>query len=103
MVCSIRRSRLSGEITCPASKSYTHRAIFLASLACGSSTITGALKSEDTDATIAACRSMGAKIDRDGCRLTVRPGEEVQSASIDAANSGTTIRLSSAMAALAAG
>ena len=33
MKCKIEKSKISGQIICPPNKSYTHRAIFLASLA----------------------------------------------------------------------
>ncbi len=102
MKCVIERSRLSGEICCPASKSYTHRAIFLASLADGPSTIANVLASADTDATVAACRSLGAEIEQDGDALRVTP-RGLRPADIDAANSGTTIRIASAVSALAEG
>ena len=102
MRCRVARSRLSGDVACPASKSYTHRAIFLASLADGPSSITGALRSDDTDATIAACRGLGASILHEDGRMVVRPGR-LRPANVDAANSGTTIRIASALAALADG
>lgn len=102
MRCKVERSRLSGTIRCPASKSYTHRAIFLASLAGRGSTVTNALRSADTDATLAACQSLGAKIEADGEALRFGGGQ-LRPAEIDAANSGTTIRIASAVAALVDG
>ncbi|MGH9910382.1 MAG: hypothetical protein ACRD32_07050, partial [Nitrososphaerales archaeon] len=41
----MKRSTISGTVRCPPSKSYTHRAIAIASLANGESTITNALLS----------------------------------------------------------
>ncbi len=100
--CTIEQSRLSGEIACPPSKSYTHRAVFLASLADGPSTVENALLSADTQATIAACRKMGSTIMCDGDTLKVEPGK-LRPAYIDAANSGTTLRMAAAVSALAEG
>ena len=48
MICNVKRSQLDGVIKCPPSKSYTHRAIFLASLAEGKSTIYNPLLSNVT-------------------------------------------------------
>ena len=102
MRCSVSRSSLSGVIRCPASKSYTHRAVFMAALASGPCTVTNALRSADTDATIAACRSLGARIGDEGSTLLFEPSH-LRSGEIDAANSGTTIRIASAVSALAEG
>ena len=64
MNCKVEKSKISGNIVCPANKSYTHRAVFLASLANGKSTIKNILVSDDTKATIEACRKFGAKINQ---------------------------------------
>src|SRR5574337_2020529 len=103
MKCKVEKSRLSGSISCPPNKSYTHRAVFLASLASGKSTIRNVLLSRDTLATINACRIFGAKIMVDGSTLTVEGVGNLlpTSKEIDASNSGTTIRIASAIAALA--
>lgn len=99
MNCSVSKSVLSGSIICPPNKSYTHRAIFLASLA-GQSHITNVLISGDTMATIQACRAMGASLDvrKDSLMVhdAINPSGDI---CIDAANSGTTIRLASAISA----
>jgi len=100
--CKIERSCLSGDVVCPSSKSYTHRAVFLASLADGPSTIENALLSADTQATIAACRKMGSTIFCDDSTLKVEPGT-IRPGYIDAANSGTTLRMATAISALAGG
>lgn len=100
MNCRVRRSTLSGTVCCPPNKSYTHRAVFLASLA-GDSTVDGALTSGDTLSTVGACRKMGADVSVRGQQVKVgRAIEPDGDATIDAANSGTTIRLASALAAL---
>ncbi|MXY61646.1 MAG: 3-phosphoshikimate 1-carboxyvinyltransferase [Cenarchaeum sp. SB0665_bin_23] len=100
MNCSVSRSILSGSITCPPNKSYTHRAIFLASLAGQDSRVTNALVSGDTISTIRACQSLGASMDIQGDTImihdSINPSGEIL---IDAANSGTTIRLASAISA----
>lgn len=120
--CNVAKSTLAGTVVCPSSKSYTHRAIFLASLAYKKgSTITNILRSEDTDATIDACRKLGAVFDlsedtihvtntiptpyaksnsrhQDPDYVKERPSNDA--IVIDARNSGTTIRIASSIAAL---
>ena len=54
MKCRVEKSEINGDIICPPNKSYTHRAIFIASLAMDKSIIKNILRSEDTDATINA-------------------------------------------------
>lgn len=102
MKCKIEKARLSGKIVCPPNKSYTHRAIFLSTLAKGQSKISNVLLSRDTMATIDACKNFGAQIKIDGSNLTVEsPGEiNLQSLNIDASNSGTTIRIAAAISSL---
>ncbi|HEV2192591.1 MAG TPA: 3-phosphoshikimate 1-carboxyvinyltransferase [Nitrosopumilaceae archaeon] len=102
MKCKIDKVRLDGNIVCPPNKSYTHRAIFLASLAKGKSQIRNVLLSRDTIATINACKTFGAKIKEDGASLTIEGYGDLrlQSNEIDASNSGTTIRISAAIASL---
>ena len=100
MRCNVRRSRLSGSIRCPPNKSYTHRAIFLGSLS-GNSAIKNPLYSSDTEATISSCAEFGATISREPDSLHVANPICVDSArTIDAANSGTTIRIAAGIAAL---
>ena len=104
MKCKIERSVLTGEITCPTNKSYTHRAIFIASLAKGQSLVKNVLFSEDTKATINACKIFGAKIEHIGNHLKIQnPEGKIQPSTINALNSGTTIRIASAIAALTEG
>ena len=102
MKCKIEKVRLSGNIICPPNKSYTHRAIFLASLAKGKSQIRNVLLSRDTIATINACKSFGAKIQTDGTNLAVESSGTIRATNseIDASNSGTTIRIAAAIASL---
>ena len=57
----------------PGSKSQTNRALVLAALATaeGLSTISGALRSRDTDLMIGALRTLGVTVDGDDTELTV--------------------------------
>ena len=104
MNCKVEKTKISGTLVCPPNKSYTHRAIFLASLADGKSVIKNVLYSRDTNATISTCKSFGATIIQDNSSLTVNGIKEVKTPSeIDASNSGTTIRIAAAIAALGKG
>lgn len=87
---------LHGTVTVPPSKSYTHRAIILASLAKGESTIRNPLLSEDTLASIEACRKIGAQIDVLDEKIQIKGVFGVPKAPndvIDVKNSGTTLRV----------
>ena len=102
MNCRVEKSTISGRIVCPSNKSYTHRAIFLASMADGKSMIKNILKSGDTNATVNACRNFGVEIKEIGNSMAVKSTGELklQNNTIDAANSGTTIRIVTAISAL---
>jgi len=103
MNCKVEKSSIDGKITCPSNKSYTHRAIFMASLADGKSMIKNILKSGDTIATINACKNFGVEIKEEENNLIVdSPNElKLRDSIIDAANSGTTIRIAAAISTLA--
>jgi len=105
MNCKIQKSKLNGKITCPSNKSYTHRAIFLAALSDGKSIVKKILHSNDTIATISACRGFGVEVEEVENNVTIKNkiGEIVQSSMINAENSGTTIRIAIAIAALSGG
>jgi 3-phosphoshikimate 1-carboxyvinyltransferase len=98
----VRRSRLNGTVRCPSSKSYSHRAIAIASLADQPSTITHVLMARDTLATLAGCSALGADIKYGATKMRIKgsdcfnPPENV----INAENSGTTIRILTAMSGL---
>jgi 3-phosphoshikimate 1-carboxyvinyltransferase len=99
----VKPSKLSGEVAAPPSKSYTHRAFMIAALARGESKIVNPLLGLDTLATIDAVRALGAEITQDGVvwRVSGTGGKiKPRADMIDARNSGTTIRLMSAIAAI---
>jgi 3-phosphoshikimate 1-carboxyvinyltransferase len=102
MRCKVDKSRLSGIIKCPPNKSYSHRAVFLATLANGKSTLRNVLLSRDTLATIEACKGFGAKIEINNSTVMVESKGEIipQTREIDASNSGTTIRIAAAISSL---
>lgn len=66
---------LDAVVELPGSKSLTARALVLAAIAAGPSTLTGVLRSRDTELMIAALTTLGARIVEDGSptRLRVTP------------------------------
>jgi len=102
----ITPSSVTGEVSAPPSKSYTHRAVILASLAAGESLIENPLLSDDTLYTINACRSLGTDIKLESDRLKINgTGGQIRvtasGGKIFAGNSGSTIRMVAPLAALA--
>ncbi|HEV7851124.1 MAG TPA: 3-phosphoshikimate 1-carboxyvinyltransferase [Mycobacterium sp.] len=90
-------------VTVPGSKSQTNRALVLAALATaqGTSTISGALRSRDTDLMIGALRTLGVTVDGDDTELTVSgriapPAD----ATVDCGLAGTVLRFLPPVAAL---
>ena len=104
MKIKITPSPVSGVVSAPPSKSYTHRAVILATLAAGESIIESPLLSDDTLYTINACRYLGADITLDSDRLKITgTGGKIRVANrqrIFAGNSGSTIRMVAPLAAL---
>ena len=99
-----KTDRIEGVIKAPPSKSYTHRAIIISSLADGKSILNDPLYSEDTLASLNACRALGCDIKKEDDRCIVngtggvlKTPEDV----IDLKNSGTTLRIMTSVSALA--
>jgi 3-phosphoshikimate 1-carboxyvinyltransferase len=93
-------------VVIPGSKSLTNRTLVLAALAAaqgeGRSTITGALRSRDTDLMIGALRTLGLAIDGDSSELTVSGGlSPAAGAKVDCGLAGTVLRFVPPVAALA--
>ena len=97
-------SEIGGSVKAPPSKSYSHRAVILASLAKGKSKLYDMLYSEDTLSSIRVCEALGAQITKNKDYLEViGTGGKLHNSStepIDLANSGTTLRLMTSVAAL---
>ncbi len=97
----VRAARVQGTVRAPPSKSYTHRAFLLAALSGGPCRVGGPLLSEDTEATLAAVESLGARVSRSESSVGIRGGPlAAPSRPIDARNSGTTLRLLTGVVAL---
>jgi len=102
----IRESAVNGEIMVPGSKSHTIRALVIAGLAGGVSEIRRPLISGDTASCITALEALGVSFERGegaipflrvtGCGGQLKKYEKT----IDVGNSGTTLRILTAVAAL---
>jgi 3-phosphoshikimate 1-carboxyvinyltransferase len=102
----IRRSKhLDGEVIAPPSKAHTHRMLTASLLAKGTSRISNALVSDDTNTTLRAVEAFGAEIELRGNCWTVRGvgTPRVPENPVDCEGSGTTLRFMIPTAALAPG
>lgn len=85
----------------PGSKSLTNRALLLSALAADPCTISGALRSRDTDLMIAALRTLGLRVDGDATELTVAGAiAPPPDARVDCGLAGTVLRFVPPLAAL---
>src|SRR3989338_5318591 len=89
--------KLQGSFYPPPDKSISHRALILASLAEGTSTLRNFLRAEDCLATARALKMMGVEMseEKEGLKVMGRGLEGLKKSShvLDVANSGTTLRL----------
>jgi 3-phosphoshikimate 1-carboxyvinyltransferase len=117
----VKKSQLSGRISCPPSKSYSHRAIVISSLSNGVSNLENVLLSRDTIATINCCKMLGISVESASINdkqkstnnqlnsslnavgnlkvssIGGRVGFDTPEDILNAENSGTTIRLLTSM------
>lgn len=101
----VSSSRLEGVVNAPPSKSYTHRAVAIASLA-RRTRILDPLISDDTRSTMHVARMLGAEVERleDHIQVIGTQGEiSTPDNVVDVGNSGTTLRIMTAVSALASG
>ncbi len=94
-------SGLKGEITVPADKSISHRAIILSSLAKGKSVIKNFSDGQDPHSTLKIFKALGIDIEENGSEVTVKSDSELYKSEtpLDCGNSGTTMRLLSGVLA----
>jgi 3-phosphoshikimate 1-carboxyvinyltransferase len=94
---------LNGIVDVPGDKSISHRYAILAGMASGKSVISNYSSSKDCESTLSCLKQLGAEVQRTGNLVEVSsPGWkklEPTSPTLDAGNSGTTIRLLSALLA----
>ena len=102
MTLSSKKSILNGIVKIPPSKSYTHRALIAASLSEGNSKLNNLLISSDTLSTVNACIEFGSQIKLNGTSADVLGSSLIKLPQniINANNSGTTIRIMTALSSL---
>ena len=96
----------NSDVTVPGSKSYTHRILIASALSDGIFTVYNGLKSEDTLLTLNALRQMGINIHVERDRFVVHGTNGILKPCNDPVylgNSGTSVRLLTAVAALGQG
>ena len=105
MEITLKKSKLSGEVIAPPSKSYTHRALICAGLACGKSEIGGISESEDVNATLDCLEAMGAVYVRraNSVIVTGNGGKIKPDAVYRCRESGSTLRFFIPIALLSGG
>ena len=94
---------MHARVSVPGSKSLTNRALVLAALADGPSTITDGLKARDTKLMIGGLRALGTTISMDGPCWRVKPGRLSGPAHVDCGLAGTVMRFLPVVAGLAHG
>lgn len=95
---------LAATVRIPGSKSQAARALVLATLADGPTTLVGAPDARDTRLLLAACEALGVRATRAGDRLTLRPARPLRAPGrVDCGLAGTVERFVPPLAALADG
>jgi 3-phosphoshikimate 1-carboxyvinyltransferase len=94
---------VSGRVTVPGSKSISNRALILAAISDGPSTLSGLLAARDTSLMRSALVSLGVGISEKGGLVTVTPGSLKGPARVDCGLAGTVMRFVPPVAALADG
>jgi len=100
----IRRTEaLSGEVSAPPSKAYTHRMLIAALLSNGVSKIANYLVSDDTSATLRAIKALGAKVKQQQNFLEIEGAKTLKTPEkpINCGESGATLRFMIPVAAIA--
>ena len=107
-ISPLARSPPAATLRPPGSKSLTNRALIVAALADGKSTLTGALYSDDTRVMLDSLRKLGLKLDHDAATATIaiegcRGKIPARNADLFVGNSGTSLRFLTAMVATSRG
>lgn len=94
MNIKIEKSRASGRVTAPPSKSYAHRLLIAAALAEGESVLENVAYSEDILATLDCLLALGAHVERNGdtVRVTGTGGKVNAATDLRCRESGSTLR-----------
>lgn len=100
----VDKSKISGVVQAPASKSYTIRGLMCAALTRGESTIVNPLRSDDTDAAMRVLSQIGAAISVENGLWRVSGGEfRAPDADLYCGDSAATLRFMTAICSLVPG
>ncbi|MDW8359312.1 MAG: 3-phosphoshikimate 1-carboxyvinyltransferase [Candidatus Caldarchaeum sp.] len=104
MIVSVKPSKIHGAVEAPPSKSYTHRAVALASLSEEKTIIRKPLIARDTKASINASKKLGVNIaeTHDGLEVKGLRRFRCPDDVVNVENSGTTLRIYTGLSALVA-
>ena len=95
--------RIAGSVTLPGDKSISHRYALLGALAEGATSISNFATGADCHSSLGAVRALGIGVEEDGTSVTIHgkglEGLAEPASSIDAGNSGSTIRMLSGILA----
>ena len=100
-VCKIKKG-LRGEITVPADKSVSHRAVIFGGLAKGTTIIKNFSDGQDPNSSLKIMQSLGVEVERTGensLKITSDGKLKPPTTALDCGNSGTTMRLMSGVLA----
>lgn len=106
MFLKVKKSKVSGRVRIPGSKSHTIRALFIASLADGTSQLLNPLVSNDALSAVEVCKALGASIEVHEDKFVVQGFNgvpQVPQDVVDVGNSGTTMNFGIMTAALVNG
>jgi len=95
-------TQLQGHVAVPGDKSISHRAVLLGAIGEGETRVTGFGRSADTEATVAAMRTLGAGVVEESIDELVVSGvglRGLRGGTVDCANAGTLMRLLAGIAA----
>ncbi|MEM3640543.1 MAG: 3-phosphoshikimate 1-carboxyvinyltransferase [Candidatus Bathyarchaeia archaeon] len=100
-----KSENLTGEVSAPPSKAYTHRTLIASLLSNGTSEILNPLTSDDTEATLRAIEAFGANVEFEEKLWRVKGARQLKAPRdpINCGESGATLRFMIPVAALAFG
>jgi 3-phosphoshikimate 1-carboxyvinyltransferase len=101
MQITVQRSKISGEVVAPPSKSYTQRALAGALLAKGTSTIWNPSKSDDARAALGIIKLLGAVAEDLEDHIVIKGGFNPKGQKLECGEAGLSLRMFSPIVALA--
>lgn len=100
MQLTVLRSKISGNVVAPPSKSYAQRALAGALMAKGTTIVRNPSRSEDAKAALGIIRQLGATVDDRGDHLIIKGGFNPVGQKLECGEAGLSLRMFSPLAAL---